>query len=614
MVATMNHEAFYVSGVYSASEMGIYAGWVAHENSFAADQVFLNEQRDIALILSGECFVGPETITALRSKRHHIEGGRAAWLVHLYEEEGDAFFEKLNGLFSGLLIDKRSRKAFLFNDRYGMERIYWHEVGGEFYFASEAKALLRVLANLRRFDSDGVAQFLAFGCTTGSRTLFRGVELLPGASLWTFDAGHCHKGKYFSPESWEQQPALAPEAFESRFQETFKRILPRYFESESKIGISLTAGLDCRMIMAGLPQTSQRPVCYTFGGETGETLDVRLARRVAEVCGLEHWTLRIGPDFFSNFADLADRTVYVTDGCFGICGAHEIYMNRQARSLASIRLTGNYGSEVLRGISTFKPIGLSAALVNPEFHRPVKACIREFAARQTHAVTFAAFREIPWNLFGSLAAGCSQTRFRSPYLDNEIVALAYQASESERKSQLPGLRFVRNNRVELGRISTDKGYVSGASGPMEMMRRGFSRVTFKLDYFYNEGLPRWLCPLDPVFRPLSTALGLIGLHKHLHYRSWFRRELADYIMGRLADAQTRRSQFWDSDFVRIIGGEHLRGRRNFVNEINTVLTLNAIERLLFRDHIPNFVQDAAFTSENIAGVIGRQTKDSSFAT
>src|SRR5437899_10147893 len=114
MVASMEHERFYTSGMYAAPEMGVYGGWVAFEDSFAAGQVFFNEQKDIALIFSGECFEDSETRTGLRQKGHRL----GDWLVRLYEEEGDRFFEKLNGLFSGLLIDTRQSKAFLFNDRY----------------------------------------------------------------------------------------------------------------------------------------------------------------------------------------------------------------------------------------------------------------------------------------------------------------------------------------------------------------------------------------------------------------------------------------------------------------------------------------------------------------
>ena len=55
------------------------------------------------------------------------------------------FLEKLNGWFSGVLLDLRAQKLVLFNDRYGVNRIYYHEDASGFYFSSEAKALLKIL-------------------------------------------------------------------------------------------------------------------------------------------------------------------------------------------------------------------------------------------------------------------------------------------------------------------------------------------------------------------------------------------------------------------------------------------------------------------------------------
>ena len=129
----------------------------------------------------------PKREPSLRQKGHQLGQAAGSWLVHLYEEEGDRFFEKLNGLFSGLLIDKRQSKAFLFNDRYGVERIYWHETEDAVFFASEAKALLRVLPELREFDRRGSRSILGLWLYVGrSATLFRGVHLLPGALCLVF--------------------------------------------------------------------------------------------------------------------------------------------------------------------------------------------------------------------------------------------------------------------------------------------------------------------------------------------------------------------------------------------------------------------------------------------
>ena len=434
MVAAMRHESFYVTGNFAVPELGVCAGWVAHENSFADKQVFQNEQKDIALVFAGECFVEAETKNRLKQNGHSFAAGGDC-LVHLYEDEGEKFFENLNGLFSGLLIDRRRRKVFLFNDRYGLDRIYWHETADAFYFASEAKALLRVLPELREFDREGVAQFLGASCPLEGRTLFRNVQLLPGGACWTFENGNVHRGKYFLPATWEQQPTLAEADYEARFGEMFRRIAPKYFAAETQVGIALTGGLDTRMLMACLPSAGTKPVSYTFTGPAGRTMDDRVAARVAAACGLEHQLLRLQPDFFASFGAHADRTVSVTDGSSGIFGAHEIYLHQLARPLAPTRLTGNYGGEILRGVSTFKPQRLAAEIFEAGFSSAVNAAGRQLLAARQNADTFAAFKEIPWCLFGNLAAGRSQINFRTPYLDNELVALAYQCPASLKKSR-----------------------------------------------------------------------------------------------------------------------------------------------------------------------------------
>src|SRR5205085_9899739 len=137
-------------------------------------------------------------------------------------------------------------------------------------------------------------------------------------------------------------------------------------------------GLDSRMIMACLSKGGEKPICYTFTGPRQDTLDVRLAGRVARACGLEHQILRLGSDFFSHFASHVDRAVYITDGCLGALGAHEIYMNRQARRLASVRLTGVFGGEILRGGSMFKPLRLSSCLVNPDVRQSVNSLTQDW--------------------------------------------------------------------------------------------------------------------------------------------------------------------------------------------------------------------------------------------
>jgi asparagine synthase (glutamine-hydrolysing) len=370
----------------------------------------------------------------------------------------------------------------------------------------------------------------------------------------------------------------------AEFQETFQRILPRYFESESRTGISLTGGQDSRMIMACLPKTGEQPVCYTFSGENRDTLDALLAAQIAEVCGLEHRILRIDRDFFSDFASHVDRTVYITDGSLGSLGAHEIYLNNRARALSPVRVTGVFGGEILRGVSMFKPLHLAHRLVNADLAETVSSCTGSWSRNGEHSVTFAAFRETPELRFALVSASRSQVTFRTPYLDNEIVALAYRAPETARMSSDCTSSLVKVNNLLLSKLPTDMGELGEANRVTVASRRILAKVACKLDYFRSEGLPHGLSRLDPLLTQISSVLGIAGLHKYLPYRSWFQRELADYVKSVVSDARAQHALFFNLDFLEYMVREHICGRKNYTLELNAVLTLEAVERLLLREH------------------------------
>jgi len=145
MAKCLMHEPFYTDGIYINEEIGVWLGWVNHEGSFADCLPIWNEKRDICLLFSGEDFTDQADIDALKMRGHEFNPGDASYLVHLYEEMGSQFLEKLNGWFSGVLLDLRQQKFVLFNDRYGVNRIYYHESADGFYFSSEAKSLLKIL-------------------------------------------------------------------------------------------------------------------------------------------------------------------------------------------------------------------------------------------------------------------------------------------------------------------------------------------------------------------------------------------------------------------------------------------------------------------------------------
>ena len=185
MVQSLRHESFYSTGTWCDESLGVYVGWVAREGSFAAEMPLRNERGDITLVFSGEEFPEPGTANRLKQRGHQLNADGPGYLVHLYEED-PAFPKGLNGRFHGLVADRNSGKATLFNDRYGIHRLYYHESTDAFYFAAEAKAILALRTELRQADSQGLGELVSCGCVLENRTLFKDVHVLPPSSAWVF--------------------------------------------------------------------------------------------------------------------------------------------------------------------------------------------------------------------------------------------------------------------------------------------------------------------------------------------------------------------------------------------------------------------------------------------
>ena len=156
-----------------------------------------------------------------------------------------------------------------------------------------------------------------------------------------------------------------------------------------------------------------------------------MARRVAEICGQSHEVITAGHEFLSQFPRYAERAVYLTDGCVDVSRAPDLYLNEKARDIAPVRMTGNYGGEVLRGVRAFKPLKTAAGLFCAELLSKIHAGGEMYTqVLYGHPVSFAAFKQIPWYLYGVLALEQTQLSMRSPYLDNDFVRTLFRAPAS----------------------------------------------------------------------------------------------------------------------------------------------------------------------------------------
>jgi asparagine synthase (glutamine-hydrolysing) len=580
MVDALCHENFYVTGMCVDEPLGAYVGWIARKGSFSDGMPLRNERRDVDLVFSGEEFPAPGTPQALKERGHGLEETGPSYLVHLYEDD-PSFPAGLNGRFHGLLTDRNRGIALLFNDRYGMHRIYYHESKDAFYFAAEAKAILAVRPECRILDPRGLGEFVACGSVLENRTLFEGIQVLPPASAWEFRNGSvAQKNSYFRPQEWEDQEKLDPESYYQELRHIFTRNLPRYFNGPERIAFSLTGGLDTRMILASQRFQPRSLPCYTFGSMFHENRDVRVGRRVANACEQSHQVITAGEQFLSQFPRYAERAVYLTDGCVDVGRAPDLYLNECARQIAPVRMTGNYGGEILRGIRAFKPEEPCHGLFSPD----VLGCIRMgaetyYRVAGGHPVSFAVFKQGPWHHVGILGLEQTQLSMRSPYLDNDFVRTVFRCPKSSLEDNTVCLRLIADGNEALLRIPTDRGLAGHRRSLVQAPSRALLQLQFKAEYAYDMGMPQWLAQIDHALAGLHLENLFLGRHKVFHFRVWYRDALRGYVQEMLLDPRSLSRPYIDRKGFEAVVRGHLQGNRNYTNEIHKMLALELVHRL-----------------------------------
>jgi asparagine synthase (glutamine-hydrolysing) len=251
-----------------------------------------------------------------------------------------------------------------------------------------------------------------------------------------------------------------------------------------------------------------------------------------------------------------------------------------ARQIAPVRISGVCGGEILRRLVMFKPSPPQQGLFDPELARSFQEAAATYADElQGHRLSFTALKQAPWYMASKFTVERSQVTYRTPYFDNDLVALAYQ-TPAKLLHNGPALRLIADGNPALGRIGTDRGLAFGSIPAVNRAQHWYQEFTFKAEYAYDYGMPQWLARLDHIVAPLHLEKLFLGRHKVAHFRVWYRDELSRSLREMLLDSDARSRPYLRAHSLEEILKAHISGQRNYTFEIHKILTLEFIQRKL----------------------------------
>src|SRR5262245_62902535 len=195
MSATLVQRGPDSDGVHIDGPVGLAARRLAIIDLATGDQPISNEDGRITVVQNGELYNYRELRAELERAGHRFStGGDTEVLVHLYEEHGERFAERLRGMFAVALWDAPRRRLVLARDRFGIKPLYYRDEGGELSFASELRALPR-----GEVDLDAVEAVLAFNSLPAPLTTFREARKLPAGHVLVWESGRTSLERFARP-------------------------------------------------------------------------------------------------------------------------------------------------------------------------------------------------------------------------------------------------------------------------------------------------------------------------------------------------------------------------------------------------------------------------------
>ncbi|UCE25248.1 MAG: hypothetical protein JSU74_04150 [Candidatus Zixiibacteriota bacterium] len=565
MAQLISHEPFYRSNFMESPELGLHACHVYLDHEPAADTAGSNSDGTVQGMLSGELFgvtglleKSGETQGNLRDPQNHSEiAGR------LYEQYGYAALRMLNGYFNLLIADKRDNSILVANDRFGLQRFYHCRLpDGGMMFAPEVKCFKLMPQLDLSLNTTAVIHSFRHDCILNNASFYKEVRRLPVATAMRFCAGEWKSCEYWSPEPELDKPRTTPQQFFDEAISTFESVVSDYYTPE-QTALSFTGGLDTRAILSILTRQGISLPLFTFGGMYRDSHDVKIARKLAKLNNNSFDVIRLGKDFLDNFEQWATKAIYISDGIAKLNSCHEYYLNLAVRDFGRIRLTGKYGSQIVRGVTMLKDRSPSLAIFSSDFRQQYLGTSSDMPWKGRAALLR---QELPQLEGARHTQEMTALTVRTPYMDNRVVDVMLRAPEIEDTSLLQKQIYLKN-APHLAHIPTNRGELARGGHRISLTGYYYRGLNF-IDSVYNwEKLPRLALPVCRLGDLTGLSKLFVGRNEWIHHRRWFTGELKDFARNLILDPMTRNRPFYDGVALESMMRRHFEGKANFTPEI-----------------------------------------------
>ncbi|MHB9052451.1 MAG: asparagine synthase (glutamine-hydrolyzing) [Thermoleophilia bacterium] len=318
-------------------------------------QPLTNEDGSVTIVCDGRVFNHEELRAQLLSRGHaFVTPSDIEVLVHLYEDEGEAFLDNVNGMYGLAIWDERRGRLLLARDRIGVKPLYYAKTPASLLFGSEIKAILTDNSVRRRVNFRAMSDFFGLSYIFDNETMFEDVMALPPGYTLTIEAnGEPRLTRYwdmeFAPDHpWDEQQ-LAEQGLE-----IFRKAVLLEMGDVKPLGIHLSGGIDSSFITSVAAEYDRdRLITMSAGFREKEYDERNYALMAAEKAGVVHKEVEVYPEA-ETFIDTMNKVIWHVDEPTVSPGIHSFYiLSEFTARYVKVVLGGQGSNELLAGYNRY---------------------------------------------------------------------------------------------------------------------------------------------------------------------------------------------------------------------------------------------------------------------
>jgi len=363
-------DGFYVNG-----SVGLGMRRLAIIDLKGGAQPIHNRDRSSWIVFNGEIYNYLELREKLEKLGHTFyTNSDTEAIVHAYDQFGADCPKHLRGMFAFAIWNERTEELFLARDRVGKKPVLYAHVNGQLIFGSEFSALLLHPDVSRDIQPEALDYYLSFMCIPAPLTAYRAIRKLEPGHWLRWYKGEIELQRYWQPD-FTKKIDLSEEEAGERTVEILRDAVRVRLMSEVPLGAFLSGGIDSSAVVALMSQeSSERVKTFSIGFDEQDFSELHHARRIAEHVGAEHHEFIVRPDALEVLPTLVE---HYGEPYADSSAVPTYYVAKETRKHVTVALNGDGGDESFAGYERYIAMGLT------EKYRRVPSFLRESVIKET---------------------------------------------------------------------------------------------------------------------------------------------------------------------------------------------------------------------------------------